>query len=151
MKAYGRVDVEIHIFLNTTLVGGRWSASRRGLFTPGERTPGTHWIWDWVGPRAGLNDVEKRKFLTPAGLELGPFHRPAHFFFIFLFGLWDYWHCGHSWPIVPASGDSEDDCGEQMACSIAPQPTTLPRFQVQVSVQGFHTWRWWNIIIPKRW
>jgi hypothetical protein len=22
------------------------------------------------------------------------------------------WHCGHSWPIVPASGDSEDDCGE---------------------------------------
>jgi hypothetical protein len=23
-----------------------------------------------------------------------------------------YWHCGHSWPIVPASGDSEDDCGE---------------------------------------
>jgi hypothetical protein len=22
-----------------------------------------------------------------------------------------YWHCGHSWPIVPASGDSEDDCG----------------------------------------
>jgi hypothetical protein len=26
--------------------------------------------------------------------------------------LWGYWHCGHSWPIVPASGDSEDDCGE---------------------------------------
>jgi hypothetical protein len=21
-------------------------------------------------------------------------------------------HCGHSRPIVPASGDSEDDCGE---------------------------------------
>jgi hypothetical protein len=30
----------------------------------------------------------------------------------FLFGLWDYWHCGHSWLIVPALGDSEDDCGE---------------------------------------
>jgi hypothetical protein len=29
-----------------------------------------------------------------------------------LFGLWGYWHCGHSWPIVPASGDSEDGCGE---------------------------------------
>jgi hypothetical protein len=27
-------------------------------------------------------------------------------------GLWGYWHCGLSWPIVPASGDSEDDCGE---------------------------------------
>jgi hypothetical protein len=35
------------------------------------------------------------------------------FIFIFLlFGLGGYWHCGHSWPIVPASGDSEDDCGE---------------------------------------
>jgi hypothetical protein len=30
----------------------------------------------------------------------------------FLFGLRGYWHCGHSWPIVPASGDSEDDYGE---------------------------------------
>jgi hypothetical protein len=27
-------------------------------------------------------------------------------------GLWGYWHYGYSWPIVPASGDSEDDCGE---------------------------------------
>jgi hypothetical protein len=31
---------------------------------------------------------------------------------LFLFGLWGYWHCGLSWPIVPAAGDSEDDCGE---------------------------------------
>jgi hypothetical protein len=31
---------------------------------------------------------------------------------LFLFGLWGYWHCGHSWHIVPASGDSEDDCRE---------------------------------------
>jgi hypothetical protein len=35
-----------------------------------ERNPGTHWIGDWVGPRAGLGDVEKRKFLTLPGLEL---------------------------------------------------------------------------------
>jgi hypothetical protein len=26
--------------------------------------------------------------------------------------LWGYWRCGRSWPIVPASSDSEDDCGE---------------------------------------
>jgi hypothetical protein len=32
--------------------------------------------------------------------------------FFFNSGLWGYWHCGHSWPIVPASGDSEDDCRE---------------------------------------
>jgi hypothetical protein len=31
---------------------------------------------------------------------------------LFLFGLWGYCHCGHSWPIVPASDDSENDCGE---------------------------------------
>jgi hypothetical protein len=30
-----------------------------------------------VGPRAGLNDVEKRKFLTLPGLELPPLRRPA--------------------------------------------------------------------------
>jgi hypothetical protein len=29
-----------------------------------------------------------------------------------LFGLGGYWHCGHSWPIALASGDSEDDYGE---------------------------------------
>jgi hypothetical protein len=33
-------------------------------FTPGEIAPDTHWIGGWVGPRVGLDDVEKRKFLT---------------------------------------------------------------------------------------
>jgi hypothetical protein len=32
--------------------------------------------------------------------------------FFFYSGLRGYWHFGHSWPIVPASGDNEDDCGE---------------------------------------
>jgi hypothetical protein len=31
-----------------------------------------------VDPRAGLDDVEKRKFLTLPGLELRPLCRPAH-------------------------------------------------------------------------
>jgi hypothetical protein len=30
---------------------------------PGERAPCTHWIGDWVGSRAGVDDVEKRKLL----------------------------------------------------------------------------------------
>jgi hypothetical protein len=30
-----------------------------------------------VGPRGGLEDVEKRKFLTLSGLELRPLGRPA--------------------------------------------------------------------------
>jgi len=41
--------------LTLTLVGGEWSASRSGRFTPRERAPSTHWIGGWVGPRAGLD------------------------------------------------------------------------------------------------
>jgi hypothetical protein len=37
--------------------------------------------------------------------------REEHFFY-YLSGLRGYWHCSHSWSIVPASGDSEDDCRE---------------------------------------
>jgi hypothetical protein len=40
MKAYGGVDVEIHIFLTLTLVGGEWSPSRPGRYNLGERAPG---------------------------------------------------------------------------------------------------------------
>jgi hypothetical protein len=64
-KAYGGIDVLIHIFLTSALVGGEWSASRPGRFTPGERVPGTHWIGGWVDPITGLDDLKKRKFLTP--------------------------------------------------------------------------------------
>jgi hypothetical protein len=39
--------------------------------------PGTLWVGGWVDPRAGLGDVEKKKFLTLPGLELRPFGRPA--------------------------------------------------------------------------
>jgi hypothetical protein len=77
MNAYGGVDVWIHIFLTSALAGGEWSVSRPGRFTPGERAPGTHWVGGWVGPRAGLDDVEKRKFLTLPRLELRPLGRPA--------------------------------------------------------------------------
>jgi hypothetical protein len=30
----------------------------------------SYWIGGWVGPKDGLDDVEKRKFLNPPGLEL---------------------------------------------------------------------------------
>jgi hypothetical protein len=76
MRAYGGVDVQIHVFLTSALVGGQWSAWRPGRFTPGEGAPGTHW-GGWVGPRAGLDDVEKRKLLTLPGLELRSLSRPA--------------------------------------------------------------------------
>jgi hypothetical protein len=62
MKTYGGVDVYIHVFFTSALVGGEWSASRPGRFTPGEGAAGTHCIRGWVGPRTGLEDVERRKF-----------------------------------------------------------------------------------------
>jgi hypothetical protein len=69
MKAYGGVDVWIHVFLTSALVGGEWTTSRPGRFTPGERAPSTHWIGGWVDLRGGLNYLEKRKFLTPTGTQ----------------------------------------------------------------------------------
>jgi hypothetical protein len=53
------------------------STSRPGRFTPGERAPGTLWIGGWVDLRAGLGDLEKRKFLTLPGLKFRPLGRPA--------------------------------------------------------------------------
>jgi hypothetical protein len=50
-------------FLTSALVGSEWSASRLGRFAPGEIAPGTHWIGGWMGPRIGLEAVQKRKIL----------------------------------------------------------------------------------------
>jgi hypothetical protein len=72
MKVYGRAEVHIHIFLNSALIEGVLSASSPGRCTSEERAPGTYWIGVWVEPRAGLDDVEKRKFLTLPVLELRP-------------------------------------------------------------------------------
>jgi hypothetical protein len=77
MKAYGGLDVYIRIFSTSALVGGVVSFTPRPLYIPGERAPGTHWIGGWVGPRVGLEDVEKGKFLTLPGLELRSLCRPA--------------------------------------------------------------------------
>jgi hypothetical protein len=52
-------------FLTSALDGGVWSASGPCSFTPGERAPVTHSIGDCVGPRTGLDVVEKS--LDPTG------------------------------------------------------------------------------------
>jgi hypothetical protein len=69
--------IDPHIFLTSAVVGGEWSTSRPGRFTPGERAPSTHWIGGWVDLRAGLDDLEKRKFFTLQGFELRPLGRPS--------------------------------------------------------------------------
>jgi hypothetical protein len=56
-------------FLTLALDGGEWPASHPGCFTAGERAPGTHWIGGWVGPRASLEAVEKRKILPQPEFE----------------------------------------------------------------------------------
>jgi hypothetical protein len=52
------------------------SFTPRPPYPPGE-IPGANLIGSWVRPRAGLDDVEKRKFLTLPALELRPLGRPA--------------------------------------------------------------------------
>jgi hypothetical protein len=51
--------------LTSAVDGGEWSALLFGRFSPRGRAPGTHWIGGWVGSRAGLNMVSKRKIPSP--------------------------------------------------------------------------------------
>jgi hypothetical protein len=73
MKASGAVDIKIHIFLTWAL---SCQLQARPLFHR-EGAPRTHWIGDWVDPRAGLDELEKRKFFTLPGPELRPVCCPA--------------------------------------------------------------------------
>jgi hypothetical protein len=53
-------------------LGDRWgerSASRLGRFISEERTTGTNFIGGWVGPRTGLEAVEKTEILSLTGIE----------------------------------------------------------------------------------
>jgi hypothetical protein len=70
MKTYKGVDVYTHVSLTSALIGGEWSTSRLGRFTPGERASSTQWIGGWMGPRTGLDDMEKLKLLPQPGLQL---------------------------------------------------------------------------------
>jgi hypothetical protein len=56
------VEVQLHTFLILTLDGGDWSASHTGHFIPME-TARTHWTEGWVGHRAGLGMMAKRKIM----------------------------------------------------------------------------------------
>jgi hypothetical protein len=58
------VDVEIHIFFTSVYyleVSGHLHVP--AALPPEVRATGTHWIGGWVGPRAGLDEVEKKKFV----------------------------------------------------------------------------------------
>jgi hypothetical protein len=79
MKAYwgnGRIASRI-LDLGTRW---EWSASRPSRFTPREKAPGIYWIGSWVGPRAGLDAVVKRKIPSPCR-DSNP---RLNFYFLFL-------------------------------------------------------------------
>jgi hypothetical protein len=64
-----------------------------------------------------LQSTQSLTEISTRNLPVGrgrPARKADNRFFIYFFnsGLRCYWQCGHSWSIVPASGDSEDDCGE---------------------------------------
>jgi hypothetical protein len=62
MKAYWRSGgISSTHSLTSALDGGECSASRPGRFTPREEAAGIHCIGGWMGPRAVLDAVSKRK------------------------------------------------------------------------------------------
>jgi hypothetical protein len=64
--------------LTSVLDGGQLLAPCSGRFTPRERAPGIHWIRGWVGPRAILDTVVKRKNSQPLpGIEPYPACSPV--------------------------------------------------------------------------
>jgi hypothetical protein len=67
---YCGLNIWIYVFLTSALVACEWSASRLHRCTPEDRSPAIHCIGSWVGPRVGLDDVEKRIFFTLQRLEL---------------------------------------------------------------------------------
>jgi hypothetical protein len=71
MKTYWGVEVKLHAL--TLPLDGEWSASRPSRFTPRERAPRTHWIGGWMGPKADLDAVARRKIPSPSW-ESNPDH-----------------------------------------------------------------------------
>jgi hypothetical protein len=57
------MKIEAAPFLTSALDRDERSASRLGSYTHGERIDGTYWIGGLLGPRAGQDAVENKKFL----------------------------------------------------------------------------------------
>jgi len=56
------------LILTSALGGGEWSTSRPATAPP-RKNPGTHWIGDWVGPRAVWTFWRREKCLAPVGIR----------------------------------------------------------------------------------
>jgi hypothetical protein len=65
MKTYGESGGIAPRIFTSTRDGGELSALRSGRSNPRERAPGIRCIGGWVGPRAVLDTVVKRKIPSP--------------------------------------------------------------------------------------
>jgi len=64
------VEVELHEFLTSAVDAGEWPASRPRRFTPRGRAFWAQCIRGWVGPKADLDAVAKKKSsLSLPGIE----------------------------------------------------------------------------------
>jgi hypothetical protein len=70
MKAYGKVDVQTHVFLTSALNGDNLSALRPRLLYPRERAP--QYIFDTRlgGPQNRSRQYEEVKILDPTGTRI---------------------------------------------------------------------------------
>jgi len=66
----GRIQSQVYSFLSLTLDGGEWLVLCPVRFTPRERNWSSHWKWGWVGSRAGMDILEKRKTFVLPPLQL---------------------------------------------------------------------------------
>jgi hypothetical protein len=64
-----------YVFLTLALVRGKCSTSISGRFTAAEAASITRWIGDWLGPKAGFEDVEKKEFWSLPLLKICPLGR----------------------------------------------------------------------------
>jgi hypothetical protein len=74
---YGKVKVEIHELLTSTVDGSGWSFERLGHLIPEVGALGTLWIGGWVGFSAGMKAVWRQEPLTYTG-NGNPIPRPPN-------------------------------------------------------------------------
>jgi hypothetical protein len=77
MKTYGGAEVYLHVFLTLVMDRDDWSVPHRGCISLGERASHISRI-GWLGPKADLEALEKRKTFALLGTEPGILGRPDH-------------------------------------------------------------------------
>jgi hypothetical protein len=135
MKTYGGVGVQVHTNRHFLQVSSQLHAPTA---LPGQRAPGTHGTGGRANPRAGLDNMEKLKFLTLPGLELRNLSLPAR-----SQSLYRLRYCGSttSWAATQTK--------YFYPCNRTWRPIELwdieaPKFSRQL----LHRWRWYQPYAP---